>query len=101
MIVFLVGIASTRTPPSQSQKTVILTLHTDRDCLNFFFWEDKRLHHSMDCLFFPVQVSSAVTVWDKVSLWALKYANKLEEMTFHVVLCLTVGLQGMNIKDLE
>jgi len=55
----------------------------------------------MDCLFFPVQVSSAVTVWDKVSLWALKYANKLEEMTFHVVLCLTVGLQGMNIKDLE
>jgi hypothetical protein len=41
-----------------------------------------------------VQVSSFVTVWDNISLWAVKSANKLEEMAFHVVLCMTVSLQG-------
>jgi len=52
----------------------------------------------------PFQVSSAVR--DNVSLWDLKCANKLEEMTFHIVLCLSVSKEPisytyLNIKGLE
>ena len=93
------SIASSRIAPSQSQKTVIVTLPTDGNFLNFFLQNGAipwiALFLSGSKLW--TTVSSPVKIWEKVSPSVSKHTNNSKEMAFLSVLCPNIRLWGTHL----